>query len=613
MRCALRVFLAVAVAGVFPAGAGAADLWESTMSPASLGLVVPAADGTCAWDGELPDMTTAPYGAVGLLSNGCTATLIDSSHLLTAAHCIVREGDAANPLWGNWFYPNFRRGDVDPPRFRVARAVMGAHDGTGDRYWPSDWAIATLLTPATGFPTIPISGVASTSTPVTVAHYSRDALLHDPACAEPPYADELGCVRDWPQWFVNSWWQNGLVSQGTVTTDAALGYSVTTAPGLGGSSGSPHLVQPVRGIYRINGVTHGGAGCPGVDGPWAGRFAEAPWFAANVAVASATASVARSGVFVIDRERNRLVFRERSGTGPLSAFGYYRYARSLPAGTHGRIAAFKLGGTGKPGVVVLGDDGGILKETDFASGWSGWKSISKPGGLAALDVDASYDKAGVNALFALTSHGGGGRIWSRRRVSGAAGAAWQPLWNLVAFEPGRSYRRLTAVRHHGDRLNQAWALTSQGAIRTAREEGSWSWSAVEAVPGPPLAPGELLVDIDAAWHSQNRAMLVALSSRGRAWYRVAASALSGSSWSAWKALPSQVDPGVAINRGGIRLVTITASRWAEGWPTTIVPVVFATDSWGNVYQTTWVGSKSAWSKWMPFSGKRIHSWQTGLD
>lgn len=38
---------------------------------------------------EMPATTALPWGAVGYINNGCTATLISQSHLLTADHCVT--------------------------------------------------------------------------------------------------------------------------------------------------------------------------------------------------------------------------------------------------------------------------------------------------------------------------------------------------------------------------------------------------------------------------------------------------------------------------------------------------------------------------------------------
>lgn len=606
-RFAYVVFAGI-VTGVFSAGNASAGVLDPFEAGLLQELRPVAALSTCSWAGDLPDTTAAPYGAVGFLSNGCTATLVDGRHILTAAHCIINEG-AASDYWTNiWFYPNFNGNEASPPRFALQGAVIGAHGNTGLEYFTSDWAIARLETPVAGFPAVPINATAYDSTPVAVGHYSRDDAYVEPNCAAPPYPDELGCTPGWPNYFVNVWWQNGFLSSGTLVLDVAAGYNNLTAPGLGGASGSPHLIEPVTGIWRVNGVTHGAA-CSGVGGPWAGRFVNAPRFAANVAVASATSSASRSGVFVVDSDARRLVFRERTSPGGLAPFGFYRYGKTLPPGAFGRIAAFKLGGTSLPGVVVLSDSG-ALRETDWSGAWSAWKTVSAPRSGVVADVDAAADQAGVNVLYAVSTSRGRGHLWRRRRASGAAGAPWAASWDHVISGDPHAYLRVTAVRHHGDGRNQAWALSTAGVIRTVREGAGGGWTAISTVPAPASRADGMVVDIDAGWNSQQRAILVALMSSGAAWYREASSTNSSATWSRWKPLPNLVDPGVLVNRGVVRLSSVTASRWAETRNGAVVPVIFATDSWGNVYQTTFTQASGTWSNWVPFYGKRVDAAQT---
>ncbi len=109
----LRRFLLVMILGAFASGAVGDDHCKT-------------------YTGFIPDSIDKPYGAVGYIGNGCTATLIGPQHILTAAHCIVAEGDSSNYWTDIWFYPNYHSGDQNPPRFRIDRAVLGAHGHTGD-------------------------------------------------------------------------------------------------------------------------------------------------------------------------------------------------------------------------------------------------------------------------------------------------------------------------------------------------------------------------------------------------------------------------------------------------------------------------------------------------
>ena len=566
---------------------------------------------TCSWFGPLPNTKTSPYGAVGYIGNGCTATLIHSRHILTAAHCIVNEGDSSNYWTDIYFYPNYNGGS-SPPRFRIERAVVGAHGGTDAQYFTSDWAIARLATPVSGFPVLALNPGHNAEDPVQVGHYSRDPLYFDPQCATPPFDSERGCTPDWTPFDADVWWQNGFVSKGQITLNTDLSYNVLTAPGLDGSAGSPHLVKDTDKVWKINGVTHGPASaepCGGLGGPWAGRFFHAPWFAANVAVASAPTAADRTGVFVIDSDRNWLVYRERTTSGSSDPFGFYELAQGMTEGGFSKIAAFKLGGTGLPGVVVLSKSGALWEVDRESDNWTDWKSVSIPSGEVLIDIDAATTIDGVAVLYAVNSRNSGGSLYRRTRMSGAADAEWQPSWSKIVTSDSYIYKRVTAVRHEGDGRNQVWMLTTTGNIRTVTATGQ-GWTTVTSFEGPTLPSGQLIADVDASWNHQKRALLVALSSTGQTWYREADSRKSTASWSSWQQLPTLVDPGVPVNRGTVKLISVTASRWAETDEGVVVPVVFATDNWGNVYQTNYSRATSTWSNWMPFYGKRVNSSQS---
>lgn len=582
---------------------------------AMLGGIPPAAHGeessTCNWFGPLPNTKTSPFGAVGYIGNGCTATLIHSRHILTAAHCIVNDNDSSNYWTDLYFYPNYNGGS-GPPRFKIERAVVGAHGSTGGQYFTSDWAIARLATPASGFPVLGLNPGVNTEEPVQVGHYSRDPLYFDPQCAAPPYESERGCTPDWTPYDPDVWWQNGLVSKGTITLDSDLSYNTLTAPGLAGSAGSPHLVKDLDNKWRISGVTGGLLGaepCAGLGGPWAGRFMAAPWFAAGVAVASAPSAAERTGVFVIDSDRNWLVYRERTTSGSSDPFNFYEFAKGMTNGGFARIAAFKLGGSGLPGIVVLGKSGALWEIDRGSDNWTEWNSVSTPPGQILVDIDTASTVDGVPVLYAVDSRSSGGNVYRRLRTTGTEDGDWQPSWSRIVKSDSFIYKRVTAVRHEGDGRNQLWMVTSTGSIRTVRATGQ-GWSVVTNFVGPPLPSGQLIADVDAGWDSEKRALLVALSSTGQAWTCVAGSKKSTASWSSWQQLPTLVDPGVPINRGNVKLISISASRWAETDEQAVIPVVFATDNWGNVYQTNYSKATSTWSNWMPFYGKRINSSQS---
>lgn len=601
--------------------------------------------GVCGYSEWLPQSRRAPYGAVGFISNGCTATLIDSQHILTGAHCIVMEGDNSRYATDLWFYPNYNGSQLLPPRFRIERAVVGAHGETCCSYITSDWAIARLDTPATGFPALSLWARTTSAMDAVVAHYTRDKMLFGKncvqpfsgcdcggnleagetacVCAPPPYSDEYGCTAGWKKAHNNVWWQNGLVSHGRVRHDTSADYSIVTGvSGGGGASGSPHLVRDEGGAWRIIGVTHG-ANCNEISGPWAGRFIEAPRFAASVAVASSPTAGNRTGVFVLDADTGRVLMRDRRAGSDLSGsvlqpFTYYQTVSDAPDGST-RLSAFKQPDTGWPSLITLTTSGNLFESAWNGQAWGAWQQLPAPPAGRFLDLDAATDASGVPTLFAVSDTAAGG-LYRIRRTAFSPHPAWSGPWTQLASNTtDHTMHRVTAIRHHGDGLNQVWVLSANGRLQTLRETAAGSWTPVSDVSLPVLQYLETIVDLDAAWGTAQTAILTILTSRGQVWFREATTTQAHSEWSSWTLFPATVDPGVPINRSGVRLTSLNASRWQETGSiigaASIVPVVFATDNWGNVFQTTRRSHNGtlAWSNWMPFYGKRIDAVQTIQD
>src|SRR5262245_16228517 len=129
-----------------------------------------------------------PYNAVGFLNNGCTASLIDSSHILAAAHCFV------NTTTGQWqtglrFYPNFHPSRVkadrkNVPRADVTRIVAGSRAGENKLGNGMDWAIARVenwkdtagldLTPLALAGFVPSLGTSLSNPAYTRHHFPYD-------------------------------------------------------------------------------------------------------------------------------------------------------------------------------------------------------------------------------------------------------------------------------------------------------------------------------------------------------------------------------------------------------------------------------------------------------
>lgn len=134
---------------------------------------------------SMPMQTTLPWGAIGFLNNGCTATLIDPNHILAAAHCFASIGTGA---WqrgpansGLRFYPNYNPDRPNPPFRTIDRVVVGSRIEAPNFPPPGfpamDWGLAHLDTPVTDFDSMPILPAPQLPLSVMNGAYQRDELL----------------------------------------------------------------------------------------------------------------------------------------------------------------------------------------------------------------------------------------------------------------------------------------------------------------------------------------------------------------------------------------------------------------------------------------------------
>lgn len=401
----------------------------------------------------LPSTTAVPWGAVGYLDNGCTATLIDPSHIVAAAHCFTWTDSGA---WqqGLHFVPNFN--PAAQARFvYVDRVVVGSRarlQWTGT-WWEDearhDWGIGHLSSPVTEFPSLRIEGAPSVPYAVQSAGYARDLARVQPS-PRPPGAP---CWNPFCQGGQNVWWDEGLVDPQCTITRNVAGLLFHTCDTVGGNSGSPLLHQS-GGSYRIAGVIFGGGqsvdrstnvvtGCtqpgPATEyllniGPAAQTFVHAPLAAADVAVAPTGTGAARgvaappSRVFVADGDGDRVVARTRQGSSlddPFSPFGLFASA-DAPA----RLAALERPDGGF-GLIVASRSGPLLARD--AGGAGDWHVIDPPRGATGFrDVDA-VDGA-VGELVAVTTNGKA----YRRSLTASGWGTWSKL-------PGSGWWRVAAA------------------------------------------------------------------------------------------------------------------------------------------------------------------------
>jgi len=203
------------------------------------------------------------------------------------------------------------------------------------------------------------------------------------------------------------------------------------------------------------------------------------------------------------------------------------------------------------------------------------------GGDGVVDVEALYNVKGTDRVFVVT---GNGHAFSRRFAPQRA--SWLPLPS--ADEP---YQRIAAVEQANGRV-RVFLLTASGRVLTTAEVptrgGGLAWQIPQPFSDSTTLPP--LVDIDAAWVADGpRIRLFAVDEEGGLWTREMKTTSINDGWHDWApwvtflAAPQVSAVGSPPPEN---IVSLTANHWREAGSTELQPVVFATDSHGNIYYAT---------------------------
>jgi hypothetical protein len=550
---------------------------------------------------ELMAMTTSlPWGAIGFLDNGCTAALIGPRHILAAAHCFTFDDDGSTAAGmaysqGAWqrglvFFPNYHPSRPNPPRVAVERAIVGSRVQDGSNT-PADWGIGYLAEPVTAFPALSIQPMERSQYPAIVqyAGYARypgrfpqkQASFPEPAHPNPSGGGYCANFK------ANCWWIPALVNPRCRAIEEIRGIVRTDGlrcPVEGGNSGSPvvwNAGNAANPAWRVTGVISG----PG--GFWdAARFAHAPRFARDIALATADGSKARTQVFAVDDDLSRVVSRTRDGAAATDPFGYFRDLGRVARAD--RIAATEQA-DGRP-LLVASAFGGVLWVNHVGSGgaWAGWARLPVPPGVTSIhDIAAVTMSDGSPGLFVA----GGGTLYYTP-LSVTASGVRPESWTVMM--PGDAVRRVSAIRHP-DGAVQVLALAANGTLRSMEQTnpGAYAgWTSPQTFSAAPLSG---LLDVTLGWTPEGRVQAFALGASGRFWARDVDAARN---WGAW--LEFTVPRFAPLAFGSPPLdgvISITAGRWKEGGANG-QPVLFALDDQGNIYLSTWETSR--WRSWRSF-------------
>ena len=348
----------------------------------------------------MPMSNSLPWGAVGYMDNGCTATLIDSRHIVAAAHCFCYDDTG---FWQNnlFFYPNFNPNRTNTQSFVIDRAVVGTRVETGGEFQASDWGIGHLAKDVTDFPALPIACILTVPANVNSSGYGRDLSFFGMGQAPPGGSSKMGC---------NVWWQPALVDPECKVYKIDQDQLFFDCATVGGNSGSPVLYK-IGNNHFLAGVIHG----PGNPVQWHGW-----WSIADLQVEPGSpVSVASRGannldVFVVGKDGG--IYTAAWGPQTDSTWkGWWRIS-DLEAKPGSSVSVTSRGADWLD-IFVVGNDGGIYTASwnpAFEDGWHGWWRIGDiavdPGSPVSV-VSRSADKLDV---FVTGSDGG---IYT---------AAWEP-------------------------------------------------------------------------------------------------------------------------------------------------------------------------------------------
>lgn len=584
---------------------------------------------TCDTHVDLQVGAPRPYNAVGYL-NGCTAFLIASNVIATAAHCLARPSDGAWVMDGtvqgyvsNKFYLNFhpeRTGiPYKVPRADVTRWIVGTRtniDGgyPGEMGGSDDWGLAWLsnwqdlwgedITP------IPLDTAPAYNTAVYLPGYPRHwfplAEMIDWTCSnsEGYYRQVgLGSAPSGETYDCGHRWARGLIRYDSTYnfclikgTDGMITHNCSNS---GGNSGSPLINYSQTAALGIaHGAGHSFPAPPEtpvcttnpLDGMntvvKAERFVGVPQNAVNVAVARRTDGAAATGVFAADNAAGTIRYRAR--TGPSPDYWYSPFSFWNDFGGPGGAAPTKLAACDQtpnnPTPRVFAITGAAPSATTLYSWVSpvSWANFTKPAG-ALYDVDTAGEVSSNRCQVYVVADGDVYTRWMQTETQ------WVSYWARVTNNG--IYRKVTSQRVGN--VIYLFMLSTSGSLYWTRYNGSWS------VPQWVLPPNGVTSwwDVDLGYDSLGNARLYGIAGGTNLYSTPVSAGGFSAQWSTMVTSLYDTNPGP--DGPGPLLATITADKWRESGQTS--PVIFGNDFHGNVYVLSYYND----SRWKSFYGKYI--------